>query len=142
MKKNERGWTFIETLIVIGIILILTSTVGFIGFRYFDRAKIASTRTQIETFELALNAYLFDCSSYPTESQGLGALWEKPILEPVPAGWEGPYLTKNVTNDPWGTPYRYIVPGPNGLPYGISSLGADRVEGGEGKDKDLSSWEN
>ena len=144
-KKNkadkEAGFTFIETLVVILIILILSSAVGFTAFRYIDKAKIAAARNQIESYSLALNGYLFDCENYPSEEQGLNALWEKPILSPVPSGWDGPYVTKKPGNDPWGNEYEFTVPGPNGLPFGIRSFGADKMEGGEGDNKDISSWE-
>jgi len=139
---NDGGWTFIETLIVIGIILILTATVGFMGFRYLDKAKTVSARSQIETFSLALEAYYLDCASYPSQDQGLSALWQKPSAEPVPPGWRGPYIGKPVPKDPWGNDYEYTVPGPNGPPFGIRSFGADGREGGEGNDQDQSSWEN
>lgn len=139
--RNDRGWTFIETLIVIGIIVILASSVGIIGFRYLDRARAASTKNQIEVFTIALEAYQFDCGRYPTEGQGLDALWQKPSLEPVPRGWDGPYISKRVDADPWNTPYVYDIPGPNGLPFGISSLGADGTAGGDGVNTDLKSWE-
>ena len=139
---KEAGFTFVETLVVILIILILSSAVGFTAFRYIDRAKIAAARNQIESYSLALNGYLFDCKNYPSEEQGLNALWEKPILAPVPSGWDGPYVNKNISDDPWGTPYKYKVPGVNGLPFGITSYGADGREGGESKDEDINSWES
>jgi general secretion pathway protein G len=139
---REDGWTFIETIIVIGIILILTSSVGFMAYRYIDRAKQAAAQNQIETIVLALNAYMLDCGRYPTEEQGLQALWEKPHLEPVPSDWTGPYVGKKIPLDPWGEPYEYTEPGPNGLPFAVMSFGADRTEGGEGDAQDLSSWES
>ena len=147
MKKKhpkydrEAGWTFIETLIVIGIILILSGTVGVMAFRFFDKAKEASARTQIENLTLALSSYLFDCRQYPSQQQGLEALWQKPVLEPVPARWDGPYVDKPIKADPWGQPYEYSAPGPNGLPFGIRSFGADGQEGGEGAERDIVSWE-
>lgn len=141
-EEPTAGWTFVETLIVIAIILVLTSTVGFMAFRYLGNARVAATRSQIETLSLALNAYMLDNDRYPTEGQGLEALWEKPVLEPVPPSWNGPYLTKELPKDPWGIGYLYRVPGPNGLPFAIMSLGADALEGGEGNDADISSWES
>jgi len=137
----EGGWTFIETIVVIGIILILTSSVGFMAFRYLEKAKTVSARSQIETFALALDAYYLDCGRYPSAEQGLSALWEKPVLEPAPAAWNGPYLNKKIPADPWGGSYEYTAPGQNGLPFGIRSLGADGREGGEGNDADVASWE-
>jgi len=139
--QSEQGWTFVETIIVIAIILILTGTVGFIAFRYIDSAKQVAARTQIETFSVALSSYLFDNGGYPTQEQGLSALWQKPNTAPIPSNWRGPYIEKPVPNDPWGHPYQYIVPGPSGLPFGVSSLGSDGLEGGEGNAKDITSWD-
>ncbi len=141
-KKGEEGWTFIETIIVLAIVLTLSTTVGFMGYRYIGKAKTAAARNQIEAVNLALNAYLFDCGRYPTADQGLEALYAKPSSSPIPDGWAGPYMEKKVVNDPWGSPYIYIVPGPDGLPYGISSYGSDGAEGGDGEDRDISSWSN
>lgn len=138
----EGGWTFIETLIAIAISLILTASVGFMAYRYVDKAKTAAARSQIETFALALDSYLMDCGRYPTQEQGLKALVEKPTIEPIPKGWDGPYLSKAISGDPWDRAYEYSVPGKGGMPLGIRSLGADGKEGGDGKDRDISSWEN
>jgi general secretion pathway protein G len=139
---GEGGWTFIETLIVIGIIMILTATVGFMAFRYLDKAKTVSARSQIESFCLALESYCLDCGAYPAQEQNLAALWSAPSSGSPAAGWKGPYIAKPVPADPWGTPYEYRIPGPNGLSFGIRSFGADGKEGGEGIDADISSWEN
>ena len=127
---------------MIAIILILTSAVGFMAFRYVDRARQVTARSQIETFSLALQSYAIDCRQYPSQEQGLGSLWQKPVLEPLPGGWNGPYVEKNIPADPWGNAYEYLVPGPNGLPFGIRSFGADGREGGEGNDRDVSSWQD
>lgn len=43
--------------------------------------------------------------------------------------------------DPWGYEYEYLNPAPDGSPYGIRSFGADGLEGGEGKNADITSWE-
>ena len=140
-KRHDEGWTYIETLIVIGIVVILTGTVGFIGMKYIEKAKVITAGSEIENLSLALNSYYLDCRRYPTEDQGLAALWQKPTLDPVPKEWDGPYVDANDFLDPWDNPYIYKVPGPNNLPFMIKSLGADGQEGGEGKDKDVSSTE-
>ncbi len=146
MKKKQRrsdeGFTFIEIMVAMIILLTLISAAGFGYMRYISRARITAAKNQIQTFELALNAYYLDCDRFPTAEQGLESLWAKPMLEPVPSGWNGPYLTKEVPMDPWENPYEYQNPGPQGLPFSIVSLGADGLHGGDGNDKDLSSWEN
>jgi general secretion pathway protein G len=140
-EDPEGGWTFIETLIVIGIILVLTSSVGFMAIRYLDRARVVTAKSQIETLCLSLDAYFLDCGQYPTAAQGLAALWEKPDAGGSPNFWNGPYINKPVPKDPWGNDYEYLVPGYYQMAYGVRSFGGDGREGGEGNDADLSSWE-
>ena len=41
--------------------------------------------------------------------------------------------------DPWNSPYQFVTPGPDDLPYSIISYGADKKPGGAGKDADISS---
>lgn len=138
-RDPEGGWTFIETIIVIGIVLILTSSVGFAAFKYLDKAKTVTAKSDIENYSLALSSYFLDCGKFPTADQGLAALRDKPSSDAD--GWSGPYVTKKPGVDPWGNDYEFTVPGPGGLPFGIRSFGADGMEGGEGNDRDVSSWE-
>lgn len=139
--KDEDGWTFMETLIVIAIILVLTATVGFMAINSLEKSRIAATRTQIESFATAIEAYYIDCGNFPTTEQGLGALRKKPETAPSSENWSGPYIYKDVPKDPWGYEYEYTSPAPDGSPYGIRSFGADGIEGGENKNADIKSWE-
>lgn len=141
LMKEEDGWTFMETLIVIAIILILTVTVGFVAVNNLDKARVAAARTQIESISTALEAYYIDCGNYPTAEQGFQALRRKPETSPSSDSWSGPYLYKDVPRDPWGYEYEYTSPAPDGFPYGIRSYGSDGKEGGEGKASDIKSWE-
>ena len=109
---------------------------------------MASAKAQIEQLKLSLQGYFADCSRFPTEEQGLQALWEEPELYPLAENWNGPYTDKKISADPWGNDYIYVLKDsakginlPKGLPFGIISLGADKVEGGSGCDKDILSWE-
>lgn len=139
--KNDEGWTFMETLIVLAITLVLTATVGFVATGSLEKARTAAARTQIESLATALEAYYMDCGNYPTAEQGLFALRKKPETSPSSDNWAGPYLHKDTPKDPWGYDYEYTSPAPDGSPYGIRSFGADGAEGGEGKNADIKSWE-
>jgi general secretion pathway protein G len=131
-----------ETLIVIAIVLVLSASVGFMAISSLDKARQAGAQSQIDSFSIALEAYYIDCGNYPTPEQGLSALRTKPAIEPVSDKWSGPYLYKDIPKDPWGTDYEYTIPGADGNSYGIRSYGADRKEGGEGADADITSWTN
>lgn len=139
--KNDEGWTFMETLIVLAITLVLTATVGFVATGSLEKARTAAARTQIESLATALEAYYMDCGNYPAAEQGLSALRKKPETSPSSDNWAGPYLHKDTPKDPWGYDYEYTSPAPDGSPYGIRSFGADGAEGGEGKNADIKSWE-
>jgi len=135
--KADEGFTFIETIITITIILILSAAVGFSAIKYVERARVAACRNQIETFRLALQSYFLDCGQYPTEAQNLEGLWEKPILSPVPASWSGPYVDRQIPKDPWGNAYVYKNPGEKNLPFSIMSHGTSGGETGN----EIHSWD-
>ncbi len=139
-NKREDGWTFMETIIVIAIILILSTTVGFTAIKYIDKARIVSAKTQIDAFCIALESYYIDCGKYPSQDQGLEALVTKPSDDQLSSKWNGPYLYKEIPFDPWGNSYEYVIPGYNDMPYSIRSFGADGHEGGERQDEDITSW--
>jgi general secretion pathway protein G len=139
--KSDKGFTFVETIVTITIILILSAAVGFSAIKYVEKAKIAACRNQIETFRIALQSYHLDCGHYPTETQSLGALWEKPILSPVPTNWNGPYVDRQIPKDPWGNDFVYKNPGEKNLPFTIMSYGADGKAGGEEANAEIHSWD-
>ena len=141
-KKMNEGWSFMETLIVIAVVLILTAAVGFMAVGSLEKARIANVRAQLDSFSVALEAYYIDCGRYPTVEQGLKALRAKPVIEPINDNWNGPYLYKEPPKDPGGNEYEYMLPGPEGSPYGLRSFGADGVEGGENANADITSWQN
>lgn len=138
LVKEEDGWTFVETIIVIGIILVLSGSVGFVAVKYLDKAKVATAKSQVKSLALAVQTFALDGGRIPSTGEGLEALWRKPAT--APESWNGPYLGEEVPADPWGRPYQYLVPGENGLPFGIRSLGADGSPGGSGDAADITSW--
>jgi general secretion pathway protein G len=137
-SDREAGFTLIEIMVASIVLLILISVAGFMVTRNVGKARTVSAKNQIEIYGMALSAYFLDCGVYPSEEQGLDSLWERPILEPVPEGWAGPYIDKPVPADPWNNPYEYTNPGPHGLPFGVRSLGDDGAEG----DGDIASWKH
>ena len=137
---TRRGFTLIEILVVIVVIAILATLVAPNIFQHVGAAKDATAKSQIEMLGAALDAYRLDNGHYPTTEQGLGALWEKPTVDP-PANWRAPYLRKPVPLDPWGRPYNYLSPGQvNPQGYDLLSYGADGTPGGDGENADVLSW--
>lgn len=136
-KKEEKGFSLIELIVVMVILGLLA---GVVGPRLWDRvgqsrAKVAVI--QIEELGNTLALFRFDVGRYPSSAEGLNVLVEDEGIQ----NWSGPYLAKTVVpKDPWGRDYEYRSPGEYG-DYDLWSWGADGTEGGEGDNADISSWE-
>ena len=138
-RKNSRGITLIEMLVVVTIIALFVGLVGVNVFKQADKAKQVDAKAQIANFSNALGLYKLDSGIYPSTAQGLAALRIRP--ENI-AQWNGPYLAKDVPLDPWGRAFLYKYPGEHGDDPDIVSLGADGEPSGEGINADITSWGN
>lgn len=136
-RKNNKGFTLVEVMVVIIIVGLLSALVAPKFFGKVDQARVKTTKTQIGLLGGALDDFRLDNGRYPTTEEGLDALRKQPDgLK----NWYGPYLPKDVPLDAWGNPYEYRSPGEHGE-YDLFSYGKDGQEGGEKDNKDIVSWE-
>ncbi len=137
-NRAERGFSLMELIVVLVILGLLAAVVGPRIFGKFFQAKRDIAKIQISEFEGALNLFNFQVGRYPTTSEGLEALIHN---SGNIQSWNGPYLKKEVVPpDPWQRPYVYRSPGQHGE-YDLFSYGPDGVEGGEGENADITSWQ-
>lgn len=139
--NNRSGFTFMEILIAMLIISILSGVVGLSLYQYLRRAKVEAARAQIKTFQTALQMYRADQGRVPSQGQGLEALCEAPTADPVPKNYptEGYLESRMLPKDPWGNAYIYLTPGRRSEPYEVISYGSDGEEGGSGEAADITS---
>jgi len=137
IQNSPGGFTLVELLVVMVIIGLLAALVVPRFIRQEEKAKVKATQAQIELQSSALDTLRLDVGRYPTTQEGLNALRRQPGDAQK---WDGPYLKKEVPLDPWGRAYIYRSPGEHG-PYDLFSYGADGVPGGEGDNRDVTSWE-
>jgi general secretion pathway protein G len=124
------GYTLIELLVVLTIISLIVGLVGPRVLGYLGESRVKTAKLQIESFGSALDLFYIDTGRYPTSSEGLAALAQRPTAI---ENWNGPYLKGvRVPLDPWGHAYRYRSPIDHLPPYEIVSDGVDGREGGPG----------
>lgn len=128
-NKTKAGFTLIELLITIVILGVLVSIVAPEMFGKVDSSKRKAAYAQMQSFETAISTYRLDVGELPSDLQELRNS-SKP-------GWDGPYLPKSIPLDPWGSPYVYRVPGDEGNPFYLASLGKDKRVGGTDDNEDV-----
>jgi len=125
--RRRRGFTLMELLVVMAILLILAGT-SILAFRgIFAESKISiaksqcvSLRGQLDNFAMAPS----NTGNYPDPSTGFEDLVARGFLDRTPT-------------DPWGQPYRWtMVTGNDGNPRAVVySCGPNRMdETGSGDD--------
>lgn len=135
-RPQPRGFTLMELLIVIAILLALVGIVAGVYIGVQDRAEKNIQTVQISMIVDALDRFRVDMRRYPTEEEGIAVLWNKNLLmdEADLDKWQGPYLTEPVNADPWGTALIYYSPSqlmPDSANYDLISAGPDKEEGTE-----------
>lgn len=135
-RDAQAGVTLIEMMVVLVIIAIVAALVVPNVVGRPDEARVSVAQTDIRSIGSALELYRLDNQTYPTTSQGLAALSERPTSAPEPRNWvAGGYLTA-VPVDPWGNAYLYRSPGENGG-FDLISLGSDGQPGGDAAAADI-----
>jgi general secretion pathway protein G len=137
-RGTQSGFTLIEIMVVMAIIAMLAAMVGPRLIRQQEKAAVKAAQAQVERLGTALDTFRLDMGRYPTGQEGLAALMQPPSGA---SRWDGPYLNKNVPLDPWDTPYQYRSPGGGGRPNDLFSFGADGAPGGDGDNRDITSWD-
>lgn len=131
------GFTLIELMVVLLILVFLASIAAPRVSHYLRRAKTEAAKVQVEALAAAVDSFHLDLGRFPTSDEGLRVLTDRPAASPQ---WDGPYVKKQASLvDPWGNPYRYLSPGRHG-DFDVFSYGSDNREGGEGDAQDVGNW--
>lgn len=135
--RDERGFTLTELMVVLFIVGLLATVVLINVLPSQDRAMVTKARADIATLERAMEQYRLDNLTYPNAADGLAALRAAPAGLADPSRYRPGGYVRSLPEDPWGRPYQLAVPGQNGAPFSVYSLGADGAPGGENENADI-----
>lgn len=136
-SARQTGFTLLEMLVVLVIIGMLAGLVGPKLFSKVDQSKVQTAQAQAKMLRGAVENLRLDIGRYPTAEEGLNLLAKPPADKNLATRWRGPYLDDALPPDPWANPYQYALPGADGQPFALYSMGADGKHGGEGDARDI-----
>lgn len=126
---RRSGFTLMEILLVLAILVILGALVGVSFSRIRQNSMIDAAKTQISNLETCVRTYQIDVGKYPASDAGLESLLSPPSDAPSNK-WRGPYLeASQLPLDPWQNPYTYTLISPD--QFEITSNGPDGQQGTE-----------
>ena len=124
-RRSVAGFTLIEVLLVLVILVVLGSLVGVSIFNIQGQALEKAAKTQVENIEGAIKFYKLNLNTAP---ESLDNLLTQPS-DDKGNKWKGPYLEEeSIPLDPWENEYQYEV---NGANFKIWSMGPDGASGTE-----------
>ena len=113
---RERGLTFLEIMVVLVIIGLISTMIGGRVFSMGDKAKVKLTNVQLTKIKGNIDTTLLDNNPLPSDLRSIG-------------------LDPKESKDAWGRDIMYRSV--DGRGYELKSLGADGREGGSGSDADI-----
>lgn len=124
-NRRRQGFTLLELLLVMAILVILASlsTVAVLSMQSNAQSKAAFT--QISTLKTQCINFKLSTLSFPKKLDDLVRLPQGMTQ----ANWGGPYLQdKNIPKDPWQNPYKYSAKDATDEVF-ITSAGKDGQHG-------------
>lgn len=104
-NRRARGFTLMEVLLVLAILVILGSLAVNVFSGVQRSANINAAKAQIGLFASGIEKYQFAVGQFPQSLDGLRTL----PADVDPGKWTGPYMNKDGPYiDPWDREYVYL----------------------------------
>ncbi len=147
LRTGEKGFTLLELLAVMGIIIIIAASIFTIIPGIREKTQKKATKAFMERLEITIEQYYDDNRIYP--STGIAAL--KATLHPSNATskryieFDSDEVDGDNIVDEWGNPFVYSQPGTSthntATTYDLYSTGSDGVTSSSGGDADdINNW--
>ncbi len=117
---SRRGFTLLEMMLVVLIIGMLAAAVAWNFAGQGDKARIGTTKANLQTLQQMLVNYQIEKGQYPATLEALK-----------------PEYAAKISKDGWKHDFIYYTPSPDGRPFALFSQGGDGVTGGA---DDINVW--
>jgi general secretion pathway protein G len=134
IAANQRGFSLIEILMVVGIIAFLAVMVVGEIIPIGRDVNVRNAQAGVRMIASVTSRYFLDTSSAPKSIEDLLS------NERGVQNWKGPYITPSQALDPWKNRYVIYAPGQHSE-LDVVSFGEDGREGGDGRAADIGSWQ-
>jgi len=135
MKRGQNGFTLIELVIVLTVLMVLAGAAAPLLSKALERERISATLEEMEVLRRASLDYFRDTMRLPRKALDL-------VRDPRVPGWAGPYVSggydrkkggrgSDLELDAWGRPYVFQ------LRKGVLKLRSAGPDGQSGKDPDF-----
>ncbi len=118
---TRAGFTLMEVMVVVAILVILAGTASVMYMRALDQAREDRAKIGVEALTNAAGLYQMKHGDYP---QTLVQL-----LQPPDGG--RPYVEQSELIDPWGREYKYAYPGQHHTGTGKPDIWSDGIRPGD-----------
>ena len=133
MRRDRKGFTLIEVLVVVAIIVMLAGGAAIAVRNYYRGSQIDITKSKIEQVRSAVDAFHLKLNRLPSADKGLQELITVPDEEKEVDTWKqyGPFLVDGrIPTDAWGRDLQYeLTDSESGPTYRVYSYGPDGIEG-------------
>jgi general secretion pathway protein G len=109
-RIDRAGFTLMEVLVVVAILLMLAGAASIFVVRYLEDAKKDTARMNAKTLQTAVKTYYVKSGNYPESLEA--------VLQYIEGGSQGTLL------DPWGNRFRMEIQDVNGQQTVVISTNA------------------
>ncbi|WP_343216173.1 prepilin-type N-terminal cleavage/methylation domain-containing protein [Clostridium mobile] len=129
MKKVKKAFTLVELLVVIAIIAILAAIIAPNAFKAIEKSKVATAESDYRAIKTATLNFYSDTGRWVPTTDGTnkdsGLVTDITTTYP---GWNGPYLEKWPTKNPWGGTYTIVNSPSDTVSLSISNVPKNAAE--------------
>ncbi len=97
--QNQKGFTLLELVVVVAIVAVLALGIAPVAVSQIEKSRVSTVLSDIRGMQTGVSMYYADMGDYPAD---VGSL-----VDSESAGWEGPYVDRAISKNPFGGDYEY-----------------------------------